>query len=373
MSSLRSQVRAAWAMCLKDLRVARARVAFTVIGVVIPVNFLFLFILVAVGGGQAPTAVVMEDQGVLAQRFASAMENAHSFEIRYSSAADARRLMDEGRIVAIVTIPASFDNDLREGRPIDLPVEINNLNFDFTADIRRAVPLAITSFYADAFPTEVTVRANEIDVQAHDTDYVPYLAVSAVVAAFLLQAIIQAAAASATEYEDHTDLELALSPASPWAITLGKVAAALVLTALAGAIVIALVIAIGVQPLHPLELAGFGLAIMIPFVAIGLLVGSVLKRRTAAIPLAIGSTLPLLFVSGPFAPPVYPADTPAFVIGQILADVSPLTYGVALMQLAFHGFNTWTVDPLGDIAVLLVFAVVAVGGAAFVLGRRARP
>ncbi len=93
MSSLRSQVRAAWAMCLKDLRVARARVAFTVIGVVIPVNFLFLFILVAVGGGQAPTAVVMEDQGVLAQRFASAMENAHSFEIRYSSAADARRLI----------------------------------------------------------------------------------------------------------------------------------------------------------------------------------------------------------------------------------------------------------------------------------------
>ncbi|MGB8034613.1 MAG: hypothetical protein WCF03_12425, partial [Nitrososphaeraceae archaeon] len=39
-------------------------------------------------------------------------------------------------------------------------------------DIRRAIPLAITSFYANAFPNQVVIRAHEIDTYSHKVDAV---------------------------------------------------------------------------------------------------------------------------------------------------------------------------------------------------------
>ena len=370
-ASLRRNLRVVLAVFRKDLAMAMARLPFTVVGVVIPINFLFLFILFALTGSAAPTAVVMQDRGPLAQQFVSAMAHAHSFSLRYVSAAEAQREIEGGRIVAVVTVPPSFDDDLRAGRQVAVPVEVNNLNVDFTNDIRRAVPLSITSFYAEAFPGQVSVRAHEVDVQTQDTGYVPYLAVSAVAAAFFLQALIQGANLSASEFEDQTSLELALSPAALWAQTLGKVAAAFVLTAVAGTLVTLLVVfGLGLHPVHPIEVVAFSPVIVVPFVAIGLLAGTLLKRRQAAIPLALGSALPLFFMSGPFGPPLYPAGSPPLAIAQALAYVSPLTYAIALLQHAFHGYQTWKLDVTGNLAVLLGFALLSVIATAAVLGRR---
>ena len=52
-------------------------------------------------------------------------------------------------------------------------MQVNNLNTDFTNDIRRAVPLSITTFYAKAFPHLVDITMSEHDFYAQDTDYVP--------------------------------------------------------------------------------------------------------------------------------------------------------------------------------------------------------
>ena len=45
---------------------------------------------------------------------------------------------------------------------------------------------------------------------------------------------------------------------------------------------------------------------------------AVRKRRQVAIPFVLGSALPLFFLSGPFAPPVYPILTPALAVAQSL-------------------------------------------------------
>src|SRR5437588_415479 len=127
------------ALALKDIRSSLTERTFTILSVVMPLNFLILFLLLVLSGGQAPTAVVLEDQGPYARQFLSAMANAHSFVIREATAEEARRLLSSGQIVAIVTVPISFDADLTAGRSVQLPVEVNNLNVDFTNDIRRAV------------------------------------------------------------------------------------------------------------------------------------------------------------------------------------------------------------------------------------------
>ena len=360
---MRGALRVIRAVCVKDLRLALTERIFLVLGVVIPVNFLFLFSLFALTGGEAPIAVVMQDQGPLAHQFVSSLEHAHSFQVRVMSATDAERQVQTGRIVGVVTVPASFDDDLRAGRPVELPVEVNNLQVDFTNDIRRAVPLAITSFYAQAYPDQVVVQAREVDVQPADTGYVPYLAVSIVVAGMFIEGLLQSVVLTAREYEESTIKELELSPASRWAVTLGKVAAGLILTAAAAALVTAIVIfVVGVHPVHPLEVLVYGVLMMVPAVALGVLVGTLLKRRQAAVPLALGSFLPLFFLSGPFGPPNWAGTA-------VISLLSPLTYSIALFQHAFHGYLTAQTPLAVDVAVLVGFAVAAVLATTAVLRR----
>src|ERR1700730_8009027 len=114
------------AVAAKDIRSALTERLFTLTSIIIPINFLILFLLFVLTGGQAPTAVVMEDRGPYAQQFLTAMQTARSFVIHDTTADDAQRMLSQGRIVAIVTVPASFDAALSAGQSVTLPVVVNN-------------------------------------------------------------------------------------------------------------------------------------------------------------------------------------------------------------------------------------------------------
>ncbi|GAC1683069.1 MAG: hypothetical protein PVS2B1_01830 [Candidatus Dormibacteraceae bacterium] len=353
------------AVAAQDLHLALMDRLPTVLGMVIPINFLLLFILFVVGGGQAPTALVLKDSGPLAGQFVAALGRTHSFSLRQASATEADLLLHEGRVVAVVTVPASFDSDLQARRRVELPVQVNNLQVDYTNDIRRAVPLAITEFYADAFPDQVVVRAQEIDVHAQDTGYVPYLAVSIIVVGFLITGMLQGSMVAAREFEAGTLKELMLSPAPRWALGAGKLLAAMTINLASSLVVLAIVVfVLRVPPLHPLEVAVFGLLLLVTCSSFGVLVGMLLKRRQAAIPLAIAISLPAFFLSGPFGPPGWIGASNAF-----LAMLSPLTYAIALFQHAFHGYQTYPAGTAVEVAVMVGFAIAALAIVSRALGR----
>src|SRR5579862_1504110 len=96
-----------------DIRCALTERAFTLVSLIIPLNFLLLFLLFVLTGGQAPTAVVLEDRGPYAQQLLTAMRSAHSFIIQETTTSQATALMQQGKIVAIVTVPADFDSALK--------------------------------------------------------------------------------------------------------------------------------------------------------------------------------------------------------------------------------------------------------------------
>ncbi len=244
-------LRVIWACMKKDIRVSLTDRVFVILGVFLPVNFLVLFSLFVLSGGQAPTAVVMNDTGPYAQQFYQSMAGAHSFRLQRANADEARSLIQAGRIVAVVTIPADFDTQIRNNQPVTVNVDINNLNTDFTNDIRRAVPLSITSFYAKAFPNVVTIVPHEVDQYQQDTDYIPYLTVSILVIALVVGGLLQSGTSAAREWENSTMKELLLSPASRWAVVTGKMLGALVMS-LASVVVVlgVLIFIIGVRPLH---------------------------------------------------------------------------------------------------------------------------
>ncbi|HLI07704.1 MAG TPA: ABC transporter permease [Ktedonobacteraceae bacterium] len=337
----------------KDIRTALTERVFTIISVFVPVNVLILMSLFVLGGSHAPTAVVMYDTGPLARQFYTAMNNAHSFSLQKTSAAQAEQMIRAGQIVAVVTIPADFDARVRANQPVQVGVQINNLNTDFTNDIRRAVPLSITTFYAKAFPDVVTITPAEHDFYSQDTDYVPYLAVSILVVGLMIGGLLQSGTASAREWEHETIKELLLSPASRWAIVAGKMLAACVMS-LASTVVVLLVLIfiIGVYPAHWDEVIGFNLLFLLIFIAFGTLLGTLLKNRQPVTALSFGIAIPLFFLSGAFGPISF--DTPAT---QFLAQLFPVYYAIVLEQHAFHNFRLNTLGTGGNVLVICAYAL----------------
>ena len=203
------------------------------------------------------------------------MANSHSFIIHETSATQGLEMMRQGQLVAIVTLPSNFDEAIQKHQKIQLPVIINNLETDFTNDIRRAVPLAITSFYANAFPGQVVVKAEEIDTYSQDTGYVEYLVVSLMVVSVMLGGLLQGGSNAAREYEKGTIKEILLAPVSIWAIQIGKVLGALFLNSLAVAVILVVIVfLLGVWPIHWDELLIFIFLLMVMFVSLGSLIGT---------------------------------------------------------------------------------------------------
>jgi ABC-2 type transport system permease protein len=350
-----SSLRVVRACLKKDLKSALTEPLYTLVSIILPLNVLVLMSLLVISGGLAPTAVVMRDTGPLAQQFYAAMSQAHLFVLQRASVEQAEALIQQGKIVAVVTIPPGFGARIRHNQSVAVEVQINNLNTDFTNDIRRALPLAITSFYARAEPSVVTITPQERDAYPRDLGYIPYLAVPILVIGLMVGGMVQAGTAAAVEWERETIKELLLSPASRLAILLGKMGAAFLIGLAGAAVVLAFLIAVmGIWPMHWGELIGFTVLILALFNAWGTLLGTWLKRRTPLATLAIGLCVPLFFLSGPFGPISFFAP-----IEQLVARVFPVYYAIVVLQHAVHDF-TLNTDGIGMNVVIL--AAYALGG-----------
>src|SRR5215467_7777852 len=100
MNTVNFSLRVIWACLKKDLKSALTEPLYTLVSIVLPLNVLLLMSLLVISGGLAPTAVVMQDTGPLAQQFYTAMSQAHSFVLQQATASQAKALLQEGRIVA---------------------------------------------------------------------------------------------------------------------------------------------------------------------------------------------------------------------------------------------------------------------------------
>jgi ABC-2 type transport system permease protein len=114
--------------------------------------------------------------------------------------------------------------------------------------------------------------------------------------------------------------------------------------------------------MHWDELFEYVLLLMLTFVAAGTLVGTLIRRRQAVIPLSIGLSIPIFFISGAFGPATW-GDP----ITAIVAQLQPVYYGIAVFQHAFHNFTTTSTGPSVDGSILIGFAIAMVAGSAIAL------
>ena len=162
-------LRPVWAICKKDLTLWLRRPLQIVGALLVPVSYTLVVFLGAQATSQEPVAVVNLDHGHIGPQLVRAMNDAGVFRIHLASPARARKLYNSLQVAAIITIAPDESQLVAAHQTAPVDVAIDNLNLDFTNDIRRAVPDAITTYYAGlgrASPMGITIA--EHNLRRHD-------------------------------------------------------------------------------------------------------------------------------------------------------------------------------------------------------------
>jgi len=348
-------LKAAWVIMIKDLQVWLRQPVILVATFAPPLVFLLVQFLGAESVGRSPVALVVQDRGPEGAKIAQAIRGANVFRLQDVDAARGQALLNNLDVVAVITIPADFSQRLQAHQGTTVDVTVNNLNLDFTNDIRRAVPDAITRYYAaqgDQSPIKITM--DEHDLRLRDIQMFQYAVLPTVVLLLIICGLISGGNAAAREWESSTVKELLLSPAPSGAIIAGKVLAGFVTSFTLGTLV--LLAADGLGWIYPQGIYWLDMFLVVGLVALlgaslGVALGAALRRIMPVIAVSINVALYLFFLSGGVG---VLAFEPLWL--QNLAAIIPLTYGNHALQMALF-YNS--ADLLGRDVLVLGFSSLA--------------
>jgi ABC-2 type transport system permease protein len=350
--------RAIWVILRKDIRIWLRQPVTVGTTFIPPIGFLLVGALGAAAVGRSPVALVTLDTGPKGVQMAQIFHSADVFRITDASPQQARDLYNKIDVVAIITIPADFTRrvDAHQSAPID--VTVNNLNLDFTNDIRRSVPDAITQFYqAQGANSPIKVTLDEHDLRQRDVQLFEYSVIPTLILLLSISGLINGGLSTAREWETRTVKELLLSPVSRAAIIAGKVFASFMITFCLGTFVLLLGYALGwTRPEGIYWLSTLlAIALISLFSAgLGVAIGAALQRIQIVIAISINIALYLFFLAGGIG---VLAFEPQWL--QNIAAYDPLTYGRHAMEMAIFYSSS---DLFGlDMALLALSALVAVG------------
>jgi ABC-type multidrug transport system permease subunit len=351
-------IRPLWAIYRKDLAVWW-RNRLTLVVSVLPV--LGLFAIEAIGTtavGRSPVALVTLDHGPAGTQLQQIFHDADVFIITDATPDEAQTLLRQVKVAAIVTIPADFSQRVAAHDPSPVDVTVNNLNLDFTNDIRRAVPDVITQFYTaqgSASPIKVTVQ--ESDLRSQDVELFQFNVVPMMIMLLTLNGLVTSGIATAREWESRTVKEMLLAPVPRPAIVVGKVLAGFTVTFLLGVLV--LLAGAALDWTRPEGIYWVTSLLMIALIAllstgIGVAIGAAVQRIQPVTGMSILPAFYLFFLAGGIS---VLAFEPTWL--QEIASFDPLAYGVHALEMAVF-YNS--ADLLArDVLVLLLSAFVAVG------------
>jgi ABC-type multidrug transport system permease subunit len=349
--------RIVWVVFKKDVRVWLHQPVNLAVIFIPALGFLLVSALGAAAVGRSPVALVTLDRGPSGRQMQQIFHDADVFRITDASPEQARRLYDEIQVVAIITIPADFTQRVEAHQPAPLDVEVNNLNLDFTNDIRRAVPDAITQFYhaqGSGSPLKVTMR--EQDLRTRDVERFEYTVLPTIVLLLTIGGVINGGVATAREWESRTIKELLLSPTPRGALIAGKVLANFALTvALGSAVLLGGALLGWTRPEGIYWLTALLAIALLALLSCGLgtALGMAIQRMQPVIGIANTGSIYLFFLAGGIGVLAFMPDWL-----QAIATIDPLTYGRHALEMAVFYSSA---DLLGrDVLVLSGSALVAV-------------
>ncbi|HVM71356.1 MAG TPA: ABC transporter permease [Anaerolineales bacterium] len=340
----------------KDLQVWLRQPVMLVATIAPALVLLLVEMLAAQAVGRSPVALVIQDGGLQGARMAQAIQDADVFRIQQVDANKAQALLKNLDVVAVVTIPADFSQRLRAHQPAVVDVTVNNLNLDFTNDIRRAVPDAITRYYAaQGDQSPILIHMEEHDLRQHDIQMFQYAVLPVVLLVLTISGLISGGNATAREWESATVKELLLAPVPGGAIVAGKVLAGFLTSFALGGLV--LMAAYGLGWIYPQGIYWLDALLVVGLTSLlgaslGVAIGAALQHIMPVIAVSVNLAFYLFFLAGGMG---VLAFEPVWL--QNIAAFLPLTYGNHALQMALF-YNS--ADLLGrDVLVLGISSLVA--------------
>ncbi len=349
-------LRTVWAIYRKDIAVWRHNRLGVVTGFVPIITIVLLNAVGAAAVGRSPVALVTLDAGAKGQEMRQIFYQADVFRITDASPQQAQVLLKNLQVVAVITIPADFSQRVAAHEPSPVDVTVNNLNLDFTNDIRRAVPDVITQFYqAQGSASPIQVTLHEHDLRSHDVQLFQFSVLPMIILLLMSNGLVTSGIATAREWETQRIKEMLLAPVARSTMIIGKVLAGFTTTLLLGLLVFALGIALDwTRPEVPY--LGTSLVIMalvaLLSTGLGVALGAAVQRIQPVTMISVLVAFYLFFLAGGIG---VLAFEPTWL--QNIAAFSPLTYGVhALQQAIFYSSS----DQFGrDVLVLCLSVFVA--------------
>ena len=348
-------VRTIWVILRKDLRVWLRQPMNISATFLPPTAFLLVGALGAAAVGRSPVALVNLDSSSKGVQMAQIFHEADVFRITDASPQQAQALLKNIDVVAVITIPADFTQRVATHEQAPIDVTVNNLNLDFTNDIRRSVPDAITQFYqAQGSASPIKVTMHEHDLRQRDVQLFEYSVIPTLLLLTMISSLVNGGLATAREWETRTVKELLLSPVARGAIIAGKVFASFLITFCLGTLVLLLGYALGWT--RPEGIYWLTTLLTIALVSLfgsglGVAIGAAVQRIQPVIGISINCAIYLYFLAGGIGVLAFEPDWL-----QNIAAFIPLSYGRHALEMAV--FYSSSDQFALDMAILALTALV---------------
>jgi ABC-2 type transport system permease protein len=330
----------------------------TIASTVLPaVSLLVILFFFQQAVGRNPVAMVVQDTGPHAQELVKILSDSDAFKIAMITTAqqNAEEALKQLKVAAVITIPSNFDAAFNSHKPDPVTIHINYLNLDFTNDLRRSLPAAITDFYADksnnneAIRSPIRIHVKESDSRQQDIELLRFELVPNLVLLLTTAGIINAGAATAREWEDSTIKELLLAPISKTSLIVGKLLSGWFTTLLIAAVVLVIGAASGYlrpeDPIYWIPTVAIVLLIALASAGLGVAIGAAARRFQRVTAIGVPLSIDLFFLSGGIT---VAAFLPVWL--QTAAHFVPTFYGTHALEMAiFYNSSEGLVQ---DIAVL---------------------
>jgi len=371
-----SSLRRIGAILIKEfLQMRRDRITMGMI-IGIPLMQLFLFgFAINFNPKSLPTAVSIADPGVYARSIVAAMRNSSYFEIvaETRSPAEARRLLQEGKVLFVLEVPVNFSRDLVKGATPDLLLEVDATDPASSGYAISAFKAIAATALRDDLKGSLKNRVqseppfNAVTHLLYNPESNTHYSIVPGLLAIILTMtmVLMTCLALTRERERGTYENLLAMPATPLEIMIGKISPNVLVGLVQSVIVLAMARYIFQVPfLGSLPLLAVGVTIfIIANLAVGYTFSTIAQNQLQAMQMMTFFLLPSILLSG-FAFPF--AGMPRWA--QWLGELLPTTHFLRIVRGVLLKANA-AGEIAGELWPLLAFTLV-MGSVALLRFRR---
>ncbi len=322
-------------------------------------------------------AVQDRDRSMRSRELVSSFVNSGYFSLvgYVDSPKELDRLVDEGRVRAILSVPSGFEHDLLERKPVTVQVIIDGDNANTARTVVGYAQILIGEFgtaqMQALMPPGSRLPASVVSIEPRIW-YNPqlrstlFLVPGLIAYISMITAVVSTALSVVREKERGTMEQVRMAPISPLPYILGKTLPYLVISFVSAVLVILSAMALFDLPMRGswLLLCGAIALFLVGAQAQGLFISTVAETQQVAFQVALlSSLLPTMMLSG-F---VFPISSMPTVVQWITHIVPARYFLVALRAIVLKGADVtafWQ-----QLAALAIFATMALGLASLRLRR----